>query len=167
MDSLSTCMFTGHRVLPGEPWLAEALKTAVIRAASEGTGLFLSGGAMGFDLLAADTVLKLRGQFPRIALQMVLPCRDQDRFFPQDARREYHRILSQADRVTWLADDYYSGCMQARNRAMADLSRTCICYLKSNRGGTAYTVAYARGKGLMIWNLADIPPQFTFREGRL
>jgi len=44
--------------------------------------------------------------------------------------------------------------MHLRNRYMVDHSCTCICYLTETTGGTAYTVKYAREKGLHIFNIA-------------
>ena len=43
--------------------------------------------------------------------------------------------------------------MLARNRYMADHSSYCIAYLVRGTGGTAYTVRYARKKGVQIVNL--------------
>ena len=54
--------------------------------------------------------------------------------------------------------------MHQRNRALVDRSAFCICYLRTQTGGTAYTVRYAREKGLKIWNLARpkcVSPQKT------
>lgn len=40
---------------------------------------FCSGGAKGFDLLAARTVLNLKAEFPALSLHMILPFRRQAR----------------------------------------------------------------------------------------
>ena len=57
-------------------------------------------------------------------------------------------------RLVCLSERYYQGCMHERNRYMVDHSRVCICYLTERTGGTAYTVEYARSRGLKIFNLA-------------
>ena len=44
--------------------------------------------------------------------------------------------------------------MQKRNRYLVDHSGTCVCYLTSAKGGTAYTVNYTKQKGLRIIHLA-------------
>ncbi len=36
-----------------------------------------------------------------------------------------------------------------------DSSSACICFLTKHEGGTAYTVEYAKQKGLDIINVAD------------
>lgn len=60
---------------------------------------FGAGGAMGFDILAARTVLRLRGIFPAIRLILVLPCRNQTAGWPARAVAEYQDILRYADKA--------------------------------------------------------------------
>lgn len=45
--------------------------------------------------------------------------------------------------------------MHRRNRHLVDHSGTCICYLTRSTGGAAYTVDYARRKGLHVINIAE------------
>ncbi len=63
-----------------------------------------------------------------------------------------------ADAVVFVSSRYSSGCMQKRNRYMADRSCVCIAYLlpQQQRGGTKYTVAYCEKKNLPVVNLADM-----------
>ena len=44
--------------------------------------------------------------------------------------------------------------MLKRNRHLVDNSSACVCYLTESKGGTAYTVDYARRSGIKIVNLA-------------
>jgi len=44
--------------------------------------------------------------------------------------------------------------MQERNRHLAEHSGVCLCYLISQRSGTAYTANYAKQQGLRVLNLA-------------
>ena len=53
----------------------------------------------------------------------------------------------------YVSDGYAPGCMQKRNRYMADRSSVCVCWLSSETGGTYYTVRYAGRMGLEIINL--------------
>ena len=109
---------------------------------------------MGFDTLAAQEVLRLRSTIPGLRLKMVLPCRGQSARWPASDRKEYDRILSEADEKIFLAEEYYNGCMQMRNRYLVAHSSYCVCYLKDRKGGTLYTVACACREGLGITNLA-------------
>ncbi len=71
--------------------------------------------------------------------------------FPYAPRNgEWEDIIKQADSVIVLTEHYYRGCMQARNRYMVERSTACICYLRRETGGTAYTINYAQKKGLDI-----------------
>lgn len=38
---------------------------------------FVTGGALGFDTLAAQAVLELRQRYAHIKLQLILPCKNQ------------------------------------------------------------------------------------------
>ena len=152
-----TCCFTGHRDVPTElkQDIVNQLECILRNLIGEGIRYFGSGGARGFDLMAADIVLQLKKEFPHIRLIMVLPCRDQTRGWRGEDLRHYERVLSQADKVVYTAEHYYRGCMFKRNRHLVDNSSVCICYLTSDHGGTAYTVRYAQSQQLKIVNLAD------------
>ena len=71
--------FTGHRQIPhaqGRP-VVQALRQEIIHAAGTGITRFYAGGALGFDTLAALTVLEMRKTLPssrRIA-QYTICCR--------------------------------------------------------------------------------------------
>ena len=45
--------------------------------------------------------------------------------------------------------------MHRRYRHLVDHSGVCVCYLNRDSGGTAYTVRYAKEKGLEIVNLVQ------------
>lgn len=151
-----TCCFTGHRKLPQEQLstVRERLETAIVGLIQNGVYYFGTGGALGFDTLAAQTVLQLKKLYPKIRLILVLPCADQSRGWGAEDIRIYEEIKAQADKVVCLADRYFHGCMHRRNRHLVDYSSRCICYLTGDKGGTSYTVAYAQSRGLIITNVA-------------
>ena len=127
----------------------------MIEAIEQGYRYFGAGGALGFDTLAAQTVLELKSEYPEIKLILVLPCKNQTRGWEQADIEEYERIKAAADKVVHTSKDYYSGCMHKRNRHLVDNSSLCICYLTEQSGGTAYSVNYARSQGLKIINIAE------------
>ena len=127
----------------------------MIEAIEQGYRYFGVGGALGFDTLAAQTVLELESEYPEIKLILVLPCENQTRGWELSDIEEYERIKAAADKVVYTSKDYYSGCMHKRNRHLVDNSSLCICYLTEQSGGTAYTVNYARSQGLKIVNVAE------------
>lgn len=151
-----TCCFTGHRELPvwGRKELAAKLEDTIIDLIGRGIRFYGAGGARGFDTLAAQTVLRLKGRYPHIRLILVFPCRTQTRGWPAADVQEYERIKGLADKVVYTSQEYTKGCMHRRNRHLVDHSSVCVCYLTKKDGGTAYTVDYAERQGLEIINLA-------------
>lgn len=151
-----TCCFTGHRELPflAHRRIAAKLEKAVVAQIDRGIRFFGAGGALGFDTLAAQTVLKLKKEYPDIKLILVLPCLTQTKGWLAEDVEEYERIKAQADKVVYTSREYAKGCMLKRNRHLVDNSSVCICYLAKKDGGTAYTVNYARERGLEIVNVA-------------
>ena len=150
-----TACFTGHRKIPPEEYsrVSYLLEKEIIKSVEDGYRFFGTGGALGFDTLAAQTVLKLKSIYPQIRLILVLPCRNQTRGWKDEDVTEYEKIKSLADKVVYVSEKYCQGCMQKRNRHLVDNSSLCICYKTKQTGGTAYTVGYARINGLNIKNI--------------
>ena len=156
-ESLKGCCFTGHRQIPQNlvPILKQRIKDGIEYLYSNmGVTTYYAGGALGFDSLAAEAVIEQRRERGDVRLVIVVPCRNQDARWSAADRARYERIKREADEVICLAEHYFDGCMHQRNRYMVDHSAYCICYLTEQRGGTAYTVQYARERGLRIFNLA-------------
>jgi len=152
MEREHTCCFTGHRDLETgalKP-LQKSLKKTLQQLIQEGFSHFISGGALGFDLLAAETVLNLKKKHPHIRLIMALPCQNQDAFWNDIQKAKYRAVLSLADSIIYTAENYYKGCMFKRNRYMVDESSCVIAYLNHESGGTKYTIDYAEKSGRKI-----------------
>lgn len=152
----NTCCFTGHRDISAMTFnqLMESVEPLLLRLIENGYRYFVCGGAIGFDTFAATFVcsLKMRG-FP-VKLVLMLPCRDQTAKWRDYDKLVYDGLLQRADEVIWLADRYYPGCMQKRNKAMVDASSACICYLnKRANSGTRQTVDYAYAQGVAVANI--------------
>lgn len=154
-SAVTACCFTGHlAILASEiPRLCRRLRDGICYLHSRGVTVYYAGGALGFDTLAAEAVLDCRSVFPDIQLAVVMPCRDQGKYWRREEIQKYEGILAQADRVVCLSEHYTKGCMQRRNRYLVEHSTYCICYLDRTSGGTAYTVYYAKNRGLTVYNL--------------
>ena len=153
------CCFTGHREVPEEEVerVTEGIRKAIENLHSDkGITTFYAGGCTGLDALAAKTVLEYQETHPEVRLIVVVPHEGQSRKWSQEDKDEYERIKSLASEVVTLANHYYNGCMQRRNRYMVDRSSECVCYLTREDGGTAFTVKYARAKGLHVQNLTGV-----------
>ena len=100
-----TACFTGHREIPffQKRRLKAKVKSAITDAIRNGYRYFGAGGALGFDMLAAQTVLELKADYPDIKLILVLPCLNQTRGWAQEDVKEYERIKAAADKVTYIS----------------------------------------------------------------
>lgn len=147
-----SCCFTGHRDIPPEilSALAAKLEAMVLELIADGILYFYAGGALSFDTLAAETVLRLRDQFPQIRLFLALPCREQTRGWSAASVSQYEHILRHANEVIYTSEHYTRGCIQRRNRFMVNHSAVCVAYCTHATGGSAYTLQYARKSGLRI-----------------
>lgn len=149
------CCFSGHRKLSDENTLKALLDRVIYLLSRHGVSRFRCGGALGFDTLAAESVIERRKQDSSVQLDMILPCRSQERFWTEQQQASYQAILKQADRIHYVSEHYDAECMYRRNRCLVDGSNLCVCYLNQTGGGTQYTVNYARKKGILILNLAE------------
>ena len=152
------CCFTGHRKIDGESMqmLSILLDKALASLISNGVNVFRTGGAMGFDTLAALKVIELREKNKNIRLELFLPCREQAENWDKRSQEYYTYILSKADSVTYVRENYQRGCMLERNRKMADGSDFCIGFCTSDKGGSAYTLNYAKKHNVRVINLATM-----------
>ena len=157
-SEILACCFTGHRTIDPQAmqYLPDVLDRVLESLIRRNITEFRTGGAIGFDTLAALKVLEKKESDPRIQLHLYLPCRDQTRGWNEVNRGAYDYILARADRVICLREQYVSGCMLERNRAMVQGSHCCVGYCTSERGGSAYTLQYAQRQGLRVINLAAL-----------
>ena len=152
------CCFTGHRTI-GEAHmrrLPDVLDRVLEGLIGRNMTVFRAGGAIGFDTLAALKVLEKKEKYPAVRLELILPCRDQTNGWKESNRRAYEYILARADEVICLHERYVTGCMQERNRKLVQGSHCCVGYCTTETGGSAYTLRYAKGKGLRVINLAAL-----------
>ena len=156
-NKIEAVCFTGHRFIQKQNalLLATNLKKAISRCISQGAYRFRTGGAVGFDTVAALCVLEMQEKHPHIKLELVLPCRDQTRNWGEYEKRVYDHIISCASSVEYVTDTYTSWCMHERNRRLVNESQVCIAYMTESRGGTACTFNYALQKGLEVINVAE------------
>ena len=152
MSREKTCCFTGHRIIKNcdREVIVERLEFIIESLIENGVTDFCAGGALGFDTVAAEAVLRIRRRNPKVRLILMLPCKDQADKWSAENIRKYEDIKASADEVNFTSQIYTRGCMHARNRALVDRSSYCICYMYKNSGGTYYTVNYARNNNIAI-----------------
>ena len=151
------CFFTGHRDIRSEDAqnIIGDLDAAIDSAIRDGVAVFRSGGAVGFDTLAALCVLKRKQSNQKIKLSLYLPCRDQTRFWGEYDKGVHEYLIANADEVIYTAEEYSQGCMLYRNRRMVDGASVGIAYCNSATGGTAYTVEHAKKLDIRVVNIAQ------------
>lgn len=140
-----TCCFTGHRSIPAcsIEQLQNSLDKTLCDLINQGTTKFICGGALGFDTLAAQAVIRQKQKNKVVFLTLALPCRDQSKRWSEMQKMVYNDILAWADEVIYLFDHYVTGCMHARDKFMVDSADTVIAYYRGKSGGTQYTFKYA------------------------
>lgn len=158
-----TCCFTGYRphrfafspdgLRPEQ--VQAALGQQIRKLYDEGVRTFISGMSAGVDMWAAAEVVALRRTHPAVQLVAAVPFAGQEGRWSIPLQKEYHRLLSECDRVEVLFDEKEaladpSACYRRRNRWMVDRSgvvlAVCEIDLPESRTGTASTVRYARGQ---------------------
>lgn len=154
------CAFAGHRPqkLPfgfdeADPRCVafkEAVKEAIEALIGEGYAHFLSGGALGMDLFAAEAVLELQQKYPWIILEMVSPFDAQAAKWARAYQLRRDRLFAAADIVTATGHAYTKGCMFRRNRYLVDNADLLLAAYTGQPGGTAMTVDYARKSGIQV-----------------
>jgi uncharacterized phage-like protein YoqJ len=157
MSLLSSCAFTGHRPqhfgfgYNGDDEKCVKLK-AVLREQIEkliagGVTDFYSGMALGVDEWAAEIVLSIKKEYPCIRLTAVRPCETQADAWTAEQRERHYNALTECDSVVTLQSKYTRSCMFERNRYLVDHAEHLLAvYDGGSKGGTAYTVRYARQK---------------------
>ena len=149
----TTCCFTGHRpqnLHQPESDIREGLEKAVMKAYDDGFRYFITGMAMGVDIWAGETVLKLREEHPDICLIAAIPYPGQDRNFPHEWKLSYAKLLSECDQAEIISDRYQKGAFHSRDRWMVDHSSMIIAVYNGEPGGTAITISYAKKEGLEL-----------------
>lgn len=156
-----TCAFTGHRPqkLPFGlneedarcAALKEELRKQIINLIeNENVTHFISGMALGVDLMAAEIVLDLKVSYPGITLESAIPCETQAVKWTVSQRERYYGIAAQCDKETMLQSHYTPDCMDKRNRYMVDHADFILAVWNGKPSGTGRTVTYARGKNRTV-----------------
>ena len=154
---MKACCFTGHRIIKITPDLIQRLKDTIEDMIRKGVTDFYNGGACGWDLLCAETVIDLKTKHGDIKLHLILPCppEEQTKGWHKAQIARYNNILQIADSVTVISEHYSKDCMKQRNNMLVKCSDCCICYCSNPRSGTGQTIRFAKEKGIEIINLSS------------
>ena len=90
-DKMRSACFTEHRKLNEDSTiLSQRLYDILEKHLTDWITNFYIGGTVGFDTVAALTVLKLKEKYPFIKLHLVLPCppEEQSKYWSVSDRRQ-------------------------------------------------------------------------------
>lgn len=155
-DRTVSAAFTGHRFydFSQRRFIEERLTSAIYEAYDHGIRNFISGFALGIDLMAAQLVQSLKCNLPEISLTAAIPFEGQAERYNIYDKRVYRRLLELADKVIVLSDCYYPRCFLDRDEFMVENASYLIAYYDGReKGGTYYTVKKARARGIPIINV--------------
>ena len=152
----ATAAFSGHRFVDASQreHVKVRLTKAVLDAYEDGIRHFISGFAIGFDMMAAEVVVSLRRDYPDIALIAAIPFKGQASRFNFYDRKRYDSLLEVAGEVIVLSEGYYPRCFLDRDEFMVSNSSRLIAYYDGReRGGTFYTIRKAMVQNIPIVNV--------------
>lgn len=151
--------FTGHRpeklVKPYDEnsstiaGIKRSLYKCINDAITEGYDTFYTGMARGVDIFAAEIVLELRTRH-NVRLVAVVPYANQESAWSGYWQKRYKSIIKRCDSVLILSDEYYAGCLNARNAFMVENSERVIAVYNGSVGGTHTTIKHAKDIGTDI-----------------
>jgi len=152
---MSTCCFSGHRFLFKEEtaYIENQLIVQIDSMIVHGVTDFIAGGAIGFDMMAANAVFRKKEQGYDIRLILALPYPGHDERWNQVDRKEFQRLAVAADEVRYISEAYHRECYRLRNYYMVDHSAYCICACRRMHTGTSQTADYAKRQGKYVINL--------------
>ena len=126
------------------------LRDTIETLIAEGNAHFISGGALGMDMFAAEAVLELKVKYPWIVLEMVSPFDAQAARWNDEYRMRHDRLFDEADIVTAIGHVYTKACMFRRNRYLVENADLLLAAYDGQPGGTAMTCDYAREVGVPV-----------------
>lgn len=159
------CCFTGYRpskfpfsINESDPMYLEfenSLYGEIISLIDKGCTTFITGMAMGFDIIAAETVLTVKSAVKnkKVKLCCVLPFQNQIDTFYDSWKERYLSVLEKCDEKTVLSEEYHNGCYANRNKFMVDNSDYVLTWYDGKSGGTKNTIDYALKKQRAVINI--------------
>lgn len=152
--------FSGHRPnrLPSSESqlskLAIKLQLELQRLHMLGYDTVYCGMAEGADRLCYEAVLcnnLFKANIDKMQLHCVFPYAAASNRSSSAIRCDANDDIPFSDRITIISPKYRPGCFHQRNRFLVDNSDILLTvYDGSNKGGTAYTIEYARKQGKPI-----------------
>ena len=172
---------TGHRPnrLFGYDWknkgnvalsnrIESVLKETLAEAEKQGYKKFrvVTGMALGADQMFTANALRIASApvyHGKLKVEAAVPCKDQEKQWPEASQKIYNVLLKQCDDVTMVSDKPYTPkAMQDRNEYMVDKANIVLSvYDGYSKGGTGNCIEYAKKVGVPV---KDIGLPELFKE---
>ena len=156
-----TCCLTGHRVIPpgeAKKIMVRARNILLRLIREQNVRYFGVGGAVGFDMMAAEYLLDLKAHKEhqlKIISVLPYPAWRETEDWTDELRRREENILRACDKVVYVRPEFETGIFLLRDRKLVDGSAYCVSYCNRPRTGTAYTVKYALDRGVKVFNASS------------
>ena len=155
-----TCCFTGHRDIPADQlqMVMAGTEVKVRELILRGYRYFGVGGAVGYDTIVAELLLRLRErEYPGIRIILVYPFDGFTGRWSDKQKATYARLFPMYDKRVCVCKSASKEAYLARDRHLIDCSSICVAYCTRQTGGTAYTIRYAAARGVPVFNVGGIP----------
>ena len=119
---------------------------------------FISGGALGMDMFAAEAVVELSEEYPEIILEMVSPFDAQAAKWSPELQSRHDRLFEVADITTATGHEYTKGAMFPRNRYLVSNADLLLAAYDGQPGGTAMTIQNAKANGVRVQVIRPVLP---------
>ena len=138
-------------------WIKERIKQKLYTIEAD---TCISGMALGVDMLFAECAIDLK-----LDLIAAIPCRNQEKVWPQLSQNRYNQILNYDRCQKVLVNDveYQPWVMQKRNEWMVDNCNVLLAVWDGSSGGTKNCIDYAHkvNKSILHIDLSKIQSELN------
>ncbi len=141
-----TCCIIGQREISEEKiyFIKERLRKEIIKAIKNGFTHFISSFEDVIDLMFADIVVELMGEYPNISLEAAISHLGKLNI----TNICFQKMLDKCKVVGITSEKYYEGCFLKRNRLMVNFSQLVISVFDGrNIDETLHSINYAKSLG--------------------
>ena len=86
--------------------IVRRLENELLKLIDEDYETYLTGGALGFDTIAAQTFINLKQQYLLTKLILALPCLSQSKNWSDSGKQMYEDVKGQADKIVYTSHKY-------------------------------------------------------------
>lgn len=164
MQKENACCIAGPEHLPNgitEEWVRKKLDSEIRRMVTyEAVNCFYVGMRPGVCQWAAETVLRVKKDYPSVRLKCVLPCETLADDWTEPQRDRFYDVMEHCDEELMLQGAYTSDC---EKKCAKFLARRCAAFLAFWDGteicATGMALLYARRENCEINLIKLIPPK--------